>query len=72
MLIIFFNIKGIVHKEFILAGQTVNSANYCDILQQLHEILPQTLVTKQLAVASRQRTASHFLFHQRISDQQTT
>jgi hypothetical protein len=26
MLIIFFDIKGIVHKEFILAGQIVNSA----------------------------------------------
>jgi hypothetical protein len=37
MLVIFFGIKGIVHKEFILAGQTVNSACYCDILWQLHE-----------------------------------
>jgi accessory gene regulator protein AgrB len=26
MLIILFDIKGIVHKEFFLAGQTVNSA----------------------------------------------
>jgi hypothetical protein len=26
MLIMFFDIGGIVHKEFILAGQTVNSA----------------------------------------------
>jgi hypothetical protein len=31
ILIIFFYIKGIVHKEFVLAGQTVNSAYYCDI-----------------------------------------
>jgi hypothetical protein len=31
MLIIFFDIKGIVHKEFILAVQTVNSAYYCDV-----------------------------------------
>jgi hypothetical protein len=37
MLIIFFNIKGIVHKEFVLAGQTVNSAYYCDILRRLRE-----------------------------------
>jgi hypothetical protein len=29
MLIIFFDIKGIVHREFLLAGQTVNSAYYC-------------------------------------------
>jgi hypothetical protein len=31
MLIIFFDIKGIVHKEFVLAGRTVNSAYYCDL-----------------------------------------
>jgi uncharacterized OsmC-like protein len=36
-LIIFFDIKGSVHKEFILAGQTVNSAHYCSVLQRLHE-----------------------------------
>jgi hypothetical protein len=29
MLIIFFDIKDIVHKDFALAGQTVNSAYYC-------------------------------------------
>jgi hypothetical protein len=34
MFIIFFHIKGIVHKEFILEGQTVNSAYYCDVLWQ--------------------------------------
>jgi hypothetical protein len=37
MPIIFFNIKGIVHKEFILAGQPVNSEYYCDVLRRLHE-----------------------------------
>jgi hypothetical protein len=36
MLIIFFDIKGIVHKEFALAGQTVNSGHYCDVLRRLH------------------------------------
>jgi hypothetical protein len=30
VLIIFFHIKGIVLKEFVLARQTVNSAYYCD------------------------------------------
>jgi hypothetical protein len=28
MLVIFFDIKGIVHKEFVLANQTVNSSYY--------------------------------------------
>jgi hypothetical protein len=39
MLIIFFHIKGIAHKEFVLAGQTVNSVYYYDILRQLCENL---------------------------------
>jgi hypothetical protein len=34
MLIIFFDIKGIVHREFALAGQPVNSAYYCDVLRR--------------------------------------
>jgi hypothetical protein len=37
MLIIIFVIKGIVLKEFILTGPTVNSSYYCDVLRQLHE-----------------------------------
>jgi hypothetical protein len=32
MLLIFFDIKGTVHKEFVLGGQMVNSAYYCDSL----------------------------------------
>jgi hypothetical protein len=28
----FLDIEGIVHKEFVLAGQTVNSSYYCDVL----------------------------------------
>jgi hypothetical protein len=31
------HVKGIGHKEFVLAGQIVNSAYYCDILWGLHE-----------------------------------
>jgi hypothetical protein len=37
MLIIFSDIKVIVHKEFVLVGQTVNSAYYCRVLWRLHE-----------------------------------
>jgi polysaccharide deacetylase 2 family uncharacterized protein YibQ len=35
ILIIFFDSKGIVHKESMLAGQRANYAYYCDILWQL-------------------------------------
>jgi hypothetical protein len=37
MIIMFFNIMGTVHKEFVLAGKTVNSAYYYHVLRQLHE-----------------------------------
>jgi hypothetical protein len=37
MLIIFFDVKGTVQKQFVLAGQTVNSAYYCNVLRQLLE-----------------------------------
>jgi hypothetical protein len=37
MLIILFDNKGIVHKKFVLAGQTINSTHYCDVLQRLRE-----------------------------------
>jgi hypothetical protein len=39
MLIIFFDIKWIAHKEFVLAGQIFNSTYYCDILRRLLESL---------------------------------
>jgi histone-lysine N-methyltransferase SETMAR len=37
MLICFFDIEGIVHKEFVPAGQQVNGKFYCDVLRQLRE-----------------------------------
>jgi hypothetical protein len=37
MLIIFIDIKGIVHKEFILTGQIINPTYCCDVLRLLRE-----------------------------------
>jgi hypothetical protein len=37
MLIIFLDIKGTVHFEFIPQGQTVNQAYYAEILKWLRE-----------------------------------
>jgi hypothetical protein len=37
MLIIFFDIKGIVHKDLVKAGQVVNTAYYCDVLRRMLE-----------------------------------
>jgi hypothetical protein len=37
MLITFLDIRGIVHKEFVLAGQTVSFAYYCDVLRRLRK-----------------------------------
>jgi len=33
MLIIFFDIQGIVHKEFVPTGQIVNGNSYCEVLR---------------------------------------
>ncbi|GFW74558.1 mariner Mos1 transposase [Trichonephila clavipes] len=35
MIIVFFDIRGIVHCEFVLQGQTVNSAFYLEVLRRL-------------------------------------
>jgi transposase len=37
MLICFFDIEGIVHQEFVPAGQTVNGKFYFDVLRRLRE-----------------------------------
>jgi hypothetical protein len=65
-LVIFCDIKRIVHNEFILPGQMVNSAYYCEVYGDYVKVREKFIPTfggKVLTVASRQRTASHFLFH---------
>ena len=37
MLICFFDQEGIVHREFVPPGMTVNADFYCDVLRRLHE-----------------------------------
>jgi hypothetical protein len=43
MIITFFDVKGIVHKEFGPTGQTVNSGFYCDVLWRMRENLRRRL-----------------------------
>ena len=37
MISTFFDVKGIVHKEFVPTAQNVNSGFYCDVLRLLRE-----------------------------------
>jgi len=37
MLISFFDANGIVHKEFVPHGQTVNQQFYLEVLKRLHD-----------------------------------
>ena len=39
MLVCFFDQEGIVHREFVPPGMTVNADFYCDVLRRLRENL---------------------------------
>jgi len=41
MLLTFFNIRGIVHYEFVPNGQTVNQVYYLEVLERLREKVRQ-------------------------------
>jgi len=51
MLIAFFDSNGIIHKEFVPAGQIVNSAFYKEVLKRLlrriHRVWPELHRTRQ-------------------------
>jgi hypothetical protein len=72
MLIIFFDIKGIIHKEFVLSHQTVNSAYCCDVLRRLLESvrrLRPELWRQENWLLLHNNASSNFHFHQGIFDQ---
>jgi len=41
MLLTFFDIRGIVHYEFLPTGQTVNQVYYLEVLERLRENIRQ-------------------------------
>jgi hypothetical protein len=51
MIIIFFDTKGIVHKEFIQTGHTVHSAYYSDCIKMCKDFA-LNFGDEELAVAS--------------------
>jgi len=54
MLIYFFDQEGIVHREFVPPGMTVNADFYCDVLRRLRENVrrkrPQKWQNKNLII----------------------
>ncbi|GBM34227.1 hypothetical protein AVEN_60569-1 [Araneus ventricosus] len=46
MLIVFFDNKGVVHHEFVPAGQTVNVPFYMQVLKRLRETIRRKCPTK--------------------------
>jgi hypothetical protein len=69
MLIIFFDIKGIVHKEFVPADQTVNSAYYCDVSRRLLEHMRRIrleLWRQKNWLLRHDNVYSYFLLHEGI------
>jgi hypothetical protein len=61
MLIVFFNVKGIVHREFVPPNTTANYDFYCDVLGHERKCVTKktgTLAQPQLT-PSRQRTTRH-------------
>jgi hypothetical protein len=69
MLIISFDINGIVHKEFVLVVQAVNSANYCGIVWQLREnmrrLCPENWRQRN-CLLHRDNAMSHTSFFKRV------
>jgi hypothetical protein len=52
MLICFFNIRGIIHFEFVLEGTTVNQTFYVEVLKRLLDAVRRERVVKKSLVDS--------------------
>jgi hypothetical protein len=69
MLINLFDMKRIVHKEFVLVGKTVRSTCYCDILRRLREnvrrLRPGLLQQKNWLLLHHNKAPSHTSFFTR-------
>jgi len=67
MLICFFESQGIVHKEFVPPGQTVNQTFYLEVLERLRKKVARVHVCDHCThtdAAPRQRPMSHGSLHQ--------
>lgn len=63
MVIVFFDVKGIVHHEFVPPGQTVNAKFYKEVLQRLNHRV--TRVRKEIRaswILHRDNAPSHTAF----------
>jgi hypothetical protein len=72
---LFPGINEIFLKEFVLAGQTVNSAYDCDVLLLLRgnvrRLRPELWRRKNWLLLARQRSGSHFPFAREFSPETT-
>ena len=65
MLLTFFDIRGIVHYEFVSTGQTVNQVYYLEVMETLHEKLdrndPNFLTTHRSCITTMHLLTQHCL-----------
>jgi hypothetical protein len=68
MLIVFFDIQGIVHKKFVPPGQIVNGKFYCEVLKQLREQIRRKRPEKWKETIGFSTMTTHPLTHHSLFD----